>query len=400
MPVAHVVKPRTLPIFGQHDSKTIQQIEQAASHPRAVGAALMADGHLGYGMPIGGVVAYDNAVSPEGVGFDIGCGNKAVRTDRKFSEWAHDVPVEEAIDRIFDEVAFGIGQASDRFGDHPIFDDPRFDLPFAKKLKDSARKQLGSVGSGNHYVDLLVDGSDWLWVGVHFGSRGLGHKLASKFMTDGDMMKPVTVLDLGTPKGQDYWEYMGLAGAYAHAGRDCVVSQVLGIIDCLPTLEVHNHHNFAWKEHHEGVGDVVVVRKGATPAFHLQQGFVGGSMGDDAVILNGVASDETEDIQRASFYSTVHGAGRVMSRTEAKGRFNRKTKEMKTPGRITPDMMRAWLAEKGVVLRGADLDEAPQAYRRLRDVLAAQGQTISVTETMRPVAVAMAGRGDWDPYKD
>ena len=360
----------------------------------------MADGHLGYGMFIGGVVAYDNAVSPEGVGFDIGCGNKAVRTDRRFSEWVEDVPVEKAIDRIFDEVAFGIGQASDRFNDHPIFDDPRFGLPFAKKLKDSARKQLGSVGSGNHYVDLLVDDSGWLWVGVHLGSRGLGHKLASEFMTDGDMMKPVTVFDLATPKGQDYWEYMGLAGAYAHAGRDCVVSQVLSLIDCLPTLEVHNHHNFAWKEHHEGVGDVVVVRKGATPAFPLQSGFVGGSMGDDAVILNGVASDETKDVQRASFYSTVHGAGRVMSRTEAKGRFNRKTKEMKTPGRITPDMMRGWLDEKGVVLRGADLDEAPQAYRRLSDVLAAQGKTVSVTETLRPVAVAMAGRGDWDPYKD
>ena len=360
----------------------------------------MADGHLGYGMPIGGVVAYDNAVSPEGVGFDIGCGNKAVRTDRKFSEWSQDVPLGEAIDRIFDEVAFGVGQASDRFQDHPIFEDPRFDLPFARKLKDVARKQLGSVGSGNHYVDLLVDEDDYLWVGVHFGSRGLGHKLASKFMTDGDMMKPVTVLDLETNEGQDYWEYMGLAGAYAYAGRDCVVGQVLDIIGCVATYEVHNHHNFAWKERHEGVGDVVVVRKGATPAFHQQEGFVGGSMGDDAVILNGVAGDETKEIQQASFYSTVHGAGRVMSRTQAKGRFDRKTGEMKTPGQITPNMMRAWLAEKGVEVRGADLDEAPQAYRRLRDVLDAQGETISVAETLRPVAVAMAGRGDWDPYED
>jgi tRNA-splicing ligase RtcB len=393
-------EPRELPIFGRHDAKTIQQIEQVASHPKAIGAALMADGHLGYGMPIGGVVAYDNAVSPEGVGFDIGCGNKAVKTDRKFSEWVQDMPLARAIDRIFDEVAFGVGQASNRFKDHPVFDDPRFELPLARKLKDTARQQLGSVGSGNHYVDLLVDESDFLWVGVHFGSRGLGHKLASRFMSDGDMMKPVTILDLGSYEGQDYWEYMGLAGAYAYAGRDCVVDQVLSIIGCTSTYEVHNHHNFAWKEQHEGVGEVVVVRKGATPAFDRQEGFVGGSMGDDAVILQGASGDEAREVQRATFYSTIHGAGRVMSRTEAKGRFNRKTGQVKSAGRITAEMMRTWLERKGVELRGGDLDEAPQAYRRLGDVLEAQGNTVAVTETLRPVAVAMAGKRDWDPYKD
>ena len=393
-------EPRALPIFGEHDAKTVQQIEQVASHPKAVGAALMADGHLGYGMPIGGVVAYDNAVSPEGVGFDIGCGNKAVKTDRRFSEWVQDMPLAHAIDRIFAEVAFGVGQASKRFKDHPIFDDPRFEMPHARTLKDTARQQLGSVGSGNHYVDLLVDESDFLWVGVHFGSHGLGHKLASRFMSDGDMMKPVTILDLGSYEGQDYWEYMGLAGDYAYAGRDCVVDQVLNIIGCSAAYEVHNHHNFAWKEQHEGVGDVVVVRKGATPAFDLQEGFVGGSMGDDAVILRGASGDEARDAQRASFYSTIHGAGRVMSRTEAKGRFNRKTGQVKSPGRITSEMMKTWLDRKGVELRGGDLDEAPQAYRRLGDVLEAQGKTFAVMETLRPVAVAMAGKRDWDPYKD
>jgi tRNA-splicing ligase RtcB len=142
------------------------------------------------------------------------------------------------------------------------------------------------------------------------------------------------------------------------------------------------------------------VRKGATPAFDLQEGFVGGSMGDEAVILRGASGDEARDAQRASFYSTIHGAGRVMSRTEAKGRFNRKTGQVKSPGRITSEMMKTWLDRKGVELRGGDLDEAPQAYRRLGDVLEAQGKTVAVTETLRPVAVAMAGKRDWDPYKD
>ena len=133
---------------GNHDEKTLTQIKTVAQHPKAVRAALMADGHLGYGMPIGGVVAYDNAVSPEGVGFDIGCGNKAVKTDRKFEDWNNDVGLEVAMDEIFDKVAFGVGQASGINADHPLFDDPRFEMELAKPLKEIARSQLGSVGSG------------------------------------------------------------------------------------------------------------------------------------------------------------------------------------------------------------------------------------------------------------
>lgn len=248
-------------IIGQHDDNTIEQIHTVASHERAVATALMADGHLGWGMPIGGVVAYDNAVSPEGVGFDIACGNKAVRTNLS----AEDVEIAPMMDRIFDEVAFGVGQASNRFKDHEVFDRDEWSIPEAKQLMDTARNQLGSVGSGNHYVDLLVDVSGRLWVGVHFGSRGLGHKIASGFMKDGAMMKPVSVIGLETPKGSDYWALMELAGAYAYAGRDCVVNQVLGILGATSDYEVHNHHNYAWKETHEGLGEVVVVRKTPMP---------------------------------------------------------------------------------------------------------------------------------------
>jgi tRNA-splicing ligase RtcB len=378
-------------VLGKHEENTLQQIKQVTEHERVVAAALMADGHLGYGMPIGGVVAYDNAVSPEGVGFDIGCGNKAVRTNLSYTDIANDLP--RIMDRIFSEVAFGVGQAKGGSKDHEVFYRDEWKIPLAKQLKPMAREQLGSVGSGNHYVDLLVDPDGMLWVGVHFGSRGLGHKIASSFMTDGDMMKPVTVIPLDSGKGEAYWPLMELAGAYAHSGRDCVVNQVLGILGARSEFEVHNHHNYAWKETHFGQ-DVVVVRKGATPAFPNQEGFVGGSMGDDAVILKGTDSAE----QLAALYSTVHGAGRVMSRGAAKGKW-RKGVQVK-PGAISIEQMRGWIERRGVELRGAGLDEAPQAYRRLPDVLEAQGDTVNVIHSLKPVGVAMAGARDFDPYKD
>lgn len=387
-------------VFGQHDDNTLVQIEQVASHPKVVATALMADGHLGYGMPIGGVVAYDNAVSPEGVGFDIGCGNKAVRLDLKYDDIADDLP--KLMDRIFQEVPFGIGQASGKWKDHEVFDRDEWKIPIAHKLKQMAQQQLGSVGSGNHYVDILEDTYDGsIWIGVHFGSRGLGHKIASNFMTDGDMMKPVTVLNLSTDEGSDYWALMELAGAYAYAGRDCVVEQVRSILsNPTPTYEVHNHHNYAWKETHFGQ-EVVVVRKGATPAFPLQEGFVGGSMGDSAVILKGAARPANKDEQKRALYSTVHGAGRVMSRRAAKGKW-KKGKQVEQ-GAVTPEAMQSWLkynVTRPVELRGADLDEAPQAYRRLPEVLEAQGSTIVTSHKLAPIGVAMAGKRDFDPYKD
>jgi tRNA-splicing ligase RtcB len=165
---------------------------------------------------------------------------------------------------------------------------------------------------------------------------------------------------------------------------------------------VHNHHNFAWREKHEGE-QLVVVRKGATPAFPGQRGFIGGSMGDDAVIVEGVtppADSPLAATQRAALYSTIHGAGRVMSRTQAAGKRNRKTGAVIAPGRVDDEMMRAWLKEKQVILRGGGLDESPHVYRRLPDVLAAQENTVEVLHTLRPLVVVMAGPDEFDPYKD
>lgn len=147
---------------------------------------------------------------------------------------------------------------------------------------------------------------------------------------------------------------------------------------------------------------MIVIRKGATPAFPGQKGFIGGSMGDDAVIVQGAVSpgDETRALQQASLYSTVHGAGRVMSRTEAAGKRNWRTGKVLKPGRVSPEMMQAWMREKGVILRGGGLDESPHAYRRLPEVLTAQKGTIEVLHTLRPLIVVMAGPDLYDPYKD
>jgi tRNA-splicing ligase RtcB len=171
---------------------------------------------------------------------------------------------------------------------------------------------------------------------------------------------------------------------------------VCGILGANLVDEVHNHHNFAWREKHTGQ-EYWVVRKGATPAFPGQKGFVGGSMGDNAVIIEGIDSP----ISREALFSTIHGAGRIMSRTAAKGRFVKVgSKRIRQDGLVRHDEMMKWLEDRQVVLRGGDLDEAPQAYRRLPDVLAAHAGTIRVLHILRPLGVAMAGRDIPDPYKD
>ena len=269
--------------------------------------------------------------------------------------------------------------------------------------RQKAVNQLGTVGSGNHYVDLMRDEDGFVWIGVHFGSRGLGHTSATRYLKaaggkDG-MNVPPAVIDEDSELGRRYIAAMQLAGQYSYAGREWVVERVRKIIGGNVTDMVHNHHNYAWRETHGGK-DLWVVRKGATPAFPGQRGFVGGSMGDNSVILRGATGDTDE--QRAGLYSTVHGAGRVMSRTAARG----KTKgwgpkaRIVAPGLISERMMKDWLDEKGVILRGGGLDEAPQAYRRLPEVLAAQGTTIEVEHTLTPLVVVMAGADEFDPYKD
>ncbi len=374
-----------LQIFGQHDEATIAQMRNCMRVGNVVAGAICADGHLGYAQPVGGVIAYEKQISISGVGFDIGCGNMAVRLDVPYSAIADRIgPIIKDVSRA---ISFGVGRTNDERVEHDLFDDAEaWKASGMDGYRPKAVAQLGTVGAGNHYVDLMRDESGLVWIGVHFGSRGLGHTSATRYLKlaggkDG-MNVPPAVVDEDSEIGRRYIAAMELAGRYSYAGREWVVERVRQIIGGNVTDMVHNHHNYAWRENHGG-RDLWVVRKGATPAFPGQRGFVGGSMGDDAVILEGIDSPHAQ----GSLYSTVHGAGRLFGRKEARRRFTRAE-------------MDRWLQERGVVLVGADLDESPMAYRRLPDVLAHHAGSVRVLHTLRPFAVAMAGEGEFDPFKD
>lgn len=426
-----------LTIFGTAERRAIDQIERCAAVEEGALAVLCADNHVGYSQPIGGAVAYREHISPSGVGYDIGCGNKAVLTEALLG----DFDIAAAMDEIVRRVSFGMGRVNNEPADHAVLDSIR-EAAFApqRQLYDLAAKQLGTVGAGNHYVDLFADEQDRIWVGVHFGSRGFGHKTASGFLAlaagekfeargvEGEMDSPPVVFRTDSDLGQSYIEAMKLAGEYAYAGRDVVVATVLDILGVpAPLEEVHNHHNFAWRETHDDE-DWWVVRKGCTPAFPGQAGFVGSTMGEESVILEGTAQAES------ALFSTVHGAGRVMSRTEAAGKLRRRwacnSRECDwtqgkgehkpedgccpkcghdklgkrivrlTEGRIDFPTVQAELAAKGIELRGGAADEAPGAYKRLDEVLAAHSDTINVLHRLRPLGVAMAGADTFDPFKD
>jgi tRNA-splicing ligase RtcB (3'-phosphate/5'-hydroxy nucleic acid ligase) len=388
-------------IFGEPDERTKAQMARCMQYGSVAGGVLCADGHLGYAQPVGGVVAYTEHVSVSGVGFDIGCGNMAVRLD--LPKAAIENRIGPLLGEIAANVSFGLGRTNAEKVEHDLFDHPLWhENEVSGRLKPMARDQLGTVGSGNHYVDLFEDADGLVWIGVHFGSRGLGHKTATAFIkaaggADGIDVAP-TVLHQDSDLGRQYLAAMELAGLYAYAGREWVVARVRRIVGGEVLDTVHNHHNYAWRERH-GERDLWVVRKGATPAFPGQRGFVGGSMGDDAVILRGVEGEASA----ASLYSTVHGAGRVMSRTEARGRSRKDPatgKRIRELGRVRHDEMQAWLRDKGVHLVGGDLDEAPQAYRRLPDVLAHHAGTVAIEHRLKPFAVVMAGADVFDPFKD
>jgi tRNA-splicing ligase RtcB len=395
--------------FGEVDQRSFAQLQRCLEVEREARGALCADHHLGYSMPIGGVVGYRRHVSPSGVGFDIACGNLAARTPLRFADLAADVP--KIMDAIWRRISFGIGRENRETVDSPVLDRiARSPVAGQRALLQLARDQLGTVGAGNHYVDLFEDEEGLVWVGVHFGSRGFGFKTASGFLAlargrrfdehvpEGGMDAPPVVFPADTPTGLDYVEAMVIAGEYAYAGREWVVDTIVErILGTVRTDSVHNHHNFAWRETH-GRDTFWVHRKGATPAFPGQRGFVGATMGETAVILRGVEHPASA----RSLYSTVHGAGRVMSRTQALGKFKGWGRHRRQVSRGTVDFAR-WRRElkaRGIELRGGGADEAPECYKRLDQVLAAHAGTVDVEHRLRPFGVAMAGPDVFDPYKD
>lgn len=438
-------------VYGSHDDRTLQQLGRCVdAEPGALGV-LCADGHVGYSMPIGGVVAYREHLSPSGVGYDIACGNMAVQTNIM----AKDITAEERVrlaDEIQRRISFGIGRKNNEPIDSPVFDlIAHAQVKEQRHLIQMAQNQLGTVGSGNHYVDVLEDEAGVVWVACHFGSRGFGHKTATGFLrlanggtfhegkSEGEMDSPPVLIPQNSPLGCDYWAAMHLAGQYAYAGREAVIQKTLDIIGAEAEFTVHNHHNFTWREEHLGE-TFLVVRKGATPAAPGQLGFVGGSMGDMSVILRGKESQQAQD----TLYSTVHGAGRVMSRTQAAGKMkwtkgkwscrNYRNCQFSAPlptfqrgkggelppcplcgsklqaekgsktrvgeGLINFTLVKADLVARGIVLRGANAEEAPGAYRPLQSVLDAHRNSVDVVHTLQPMIVVMAGEDEHDPYKD
>jgi tRNA-splicing ligase RtcB len=408
----------TIKTFGEVDARSLAQLERCMAAGDAELGVLCADHHPGYSQPIGGGIAYEGYVSPSGVGYDIGCGNKAVRTELTRPDLEALGGVESVMREIVRRISFGMGVAAQERVEHPVLERIRAaDFAPQRKLAGLAESQLGTVGSGNHFVNVFEDEEGLVWVGVHFGSRGFGHKTASGFLAlaqglpfegrarEGEMDSPPVLFPVESELGRSYVAAMELAGEYAYAGRDVVVSKVLEILGAEATHEVHNHHNFAWREEHFGRA-YWVIRKGCTPARPGQEGFVGGSMGDESVVLEGVAGEEAEQ----SLFSTVHGAGRVMSRRQAIGKVRRRKRrvngrkvsveEQIRPGKVDWPAVQARLRDEGIVLLGGGADEAPEVYKRLPDVLAAHAGSARVKHRLRPLGVAMAGREVYDPYKD
>jgi tRNA-splicing ligase RtcB len=200
---------------------------------------------------------------------------------------------------------------------------------------------------------------------------------------------------LDTELGQQYMAAMELGGTYAYAGRDFVTDQVRAILGVAVVDAVHNHHNYAFREHHGGK-DLIVVRKGATPAGPGVRGIIAGSMGTPTAIVRGVASPEAA----VGFHSAPHGSGRVMSRTQAAGKRDYRTGQLLIPGRVTSQMLHAAVTARGIELRGGGLDESPHVYRNIDDVLTAHAGVIEVETKLFPMGVAMAGDSVIDPFKD
>ncbi|TXF91800.1 RtcB family protein [Neolewinella aurantiaca] len=364
----------------------VQQLYDAMRLPVAAAGALMPDAHHGYGLPIGGVLATVGAVIPYGVGVDIGC--RMCLSVYDLPGNLADTDQSRLATILRKETAFGLN-AHARVNDHAVLADETFRyLPAAKKLLGKAAKQLGSSGGGNHFVEfgnveLPADNAferpagSYLAVLSHSGSRGMGAALAMHY-TDLAMkecrlpkqLKSLAWLDLRKDAGAEYWAAMTLAGDYASACHDDIHARIGASLGEKSIVRIENHHNFAWKDKLPDGTDVVVHRKGATPAAKGELGIIPGSMADPGFIVRGLGNP-------ASLNSASHGAGRQLSRSEAKNS-------------ISGSSLKSLLKERKVLLIGGGLDEAPGAYKDIREVMAGQTDLVEVLGEFHPRVVRMA----------
>lgn len=352
---------------------------------------LTADAHYWYSMPVGWCIAYKNHISLSWVWFDIWCGNKAVKTDIKLSQ----IDISKVFPEVIKEISFWVGRNNPNPIEHKVLEKIfNADYKPLRWLHTLASNQLWTIGSWNHYVDIFVDEEDYLWVWVHFWSRWFWHKITMWFIALSQWLdftdrwkewpmdwKPI-LFDINTKIWQDYLYSMSLAWEYAYAGRDWVCDTVVRILWWSITEAIHNHHNFARKEKHFWE-DYYVVRKGCTPAFPWQKGFIGSNMKDYSFIVEWIDSEES----KAWLYSTVHWAGRIIWRREA----------IKS---LDFDNTKKIMSDQWILLYWAWADESRECYKSLEEVLAYQWNTIRILHKLRPVVVMMAWADEIDPYKD
>jgi len=381
------------------DVESIRQMENACRLPVSVAGALMPDAHVGYGLPIGGVLATRNAVIPYAVGVDIACRMKMTVLDLPIGALIDGTDrLKNAIER---ETSFGIGADFKKRREHPVMDEDWSISRVVEKLKDKAWDQLGTSGSGNHFVEFGVLTVHKAEVGIepgtylallsHSGSRGAGNQIARHYSQIAIGLRPelpkdlqhLAWLDLDGEDGAEYWRAMQLMGRYASANHALIHRHIRRNLGAEALLDVENLHNFAWKEVHEiplpqgGTQrlEVVVHRKGATPAATGQIGIIPGSMATPGYVVVGRGNE-------ISLNSAAHGAGRQMSRKQAKDRF--KWREVKK-----------FLDAQGVHVISAGLDEAPMAYKDIREVMAAQSDLVEPLARFDPKLVKMAPAGEW-----
>ena len=367
------------------ESSALNQMKNACDLPVAVAGALMPDAHQGYGLPIGGVLATENCVIPYAVGMDIACRMKLTVLDLPVSHIrGEEGRLRNALER---ETEFGVGAGFSRRHEHAVMDADWSVSPITRKNKDKAWFQLGSSGSGNHFVEfgtltlnepeLGMKAGTYTALLSHSGSRGTGGLIAKHYSSLAmdlhpqlpKQLKHLAWLDMESEAGQEYWNAMELMGRYAAANHELIHRMIAKNLGAQVLADVENHHNFAWKEHHLGK-DVVVHRKGATPATQDTLGIIPGSMATPGFVVRGKGNAE-------SMNSASHGAGRAMSRTATKNSF-------------TWSQAKKFLAANDVVLISAGLDEVPMGYKDIHEVMAAQNDLVQVIARFDPKLVKMA----------
>jgi len=384
-------RPLEYPAWGREniDDEAMAQMDNAMRLPVSVAGALMPDAHVGYGLPIGGVLATDNAVIPFAVGVDIACRMRL----SVYEVSPHLMGQKKALfeNALWEQTAFGMGAQwkGSRRADHAVLDDPAWNATrLLKTLQDNAARQLGTSGTGNHFVEWGVFNlheplpglrpGEYLALLSHSGSRSVGFKIADRYSKLAMELHPnldksvrhLAWLSLDSEEGQEYWLSMELAGRFASANHYVIHHRLAEAIGLKEAAVVENHHNFAWSEQLPDGRTVIVHRKGATPAGTGILGVIPGSMGDAGYVVRGRGASE-------SITSASHGAGRLMSRKAA----------LNSISKIARD---AYLKERGVTLLGGGLDESPQAYKPIDSVIAAQHDLVDILGKFAPRIVRMA----------